>query len=467
MIIRTALDKPRISTILVLIVGLLILSSTLLVVQQDDFTFLPISEQVDLENGLMIGNDDITLKFEGQKLTLNSPVVYKENRYYLPFVELISKMGGLIKREGQYLYVHFLDQDITINLPEQSFSKDNVKFSFTVEPEGGDFLINLFDLCQLFNLVTDWDVEDHVLGLYINKKPPVQAPLTTRASEKQALIRLEDISTGGPYYTTEALTELRTIADYLYEVDVPFHVAWVPRYVDPTKSIDRSIADQYSMLNADFVFTLDYFIYRNGMIGLHGYTHQYGNTISLIGTEFRSSYEKSSIPDSNNYIRERLTNAIHAANKLGIPYSFFEAPHNVLSPKTLRLAEHYFNYIYQSYPDIPDKIVQHDKFLKQVIFIPTPLGYIHGQDDLERVFMKIKKQDLFASFYFHPFLEFHDISITRDGRGYPEINYSRDSTLHRLVEEFKNYGYTFSSIHRLSNTTMKKSIAKPQRVNPK
>lgn len=459
MIIRTALDKLRILIILVLIAGPLILSSTLLVVQQNDSRFLTIGEQVDLENDLMIGNDDITLKFEGQRLTLNSPVVYKENRYYLPFVELISKMGGFIKQEGQYLYVHFMDQDITINLPEQSFSKNNEKFSFAVEPEGGDFRINLFDLCQLFNLVTDWDVENHVLGLYINKNPPVHAPLTTRAPEKQAFIRLEDISAGGPYYETEALTKLRTITDYLYEEGIPFHVAWVPRYVDAAKSIDRSIADQYSMLNANFVFTLDYFIYRNGMIGLHGYTHQYGDTISLKGTEFRG-YEKNSIPDSYNYIQERLTNAIHAANKLSIPYGFFEAPHYVLSPRALRLAEHYFNFIYQSYPGIPDKIVQKNDLFKKVLFVPTPLGYIHGQDDLERVFTEIKKPDLFASFYFHPFLEFRDISITRDGRGYPEINYSRDSTLHRLVEGFKNQGYTFSSIHQLSKTTMKKFITK-------
>lgn len=461
MIIRSALDKHKISTILILIVSLLILSSTLSDVQRNHSRFLAIREQVALENSLMIGNDDIIIKFEGQRLALNSPVAYKENRYYLPFVELISKMGGFIKRDGQYLYVHFIDQDITINLSEQSFLKDNVKFSFTVEPEGEDFRINLFDLCQLFNLVTDWNLEEHVLGLYTNKKPSVHTPLPTKLSDKPALIRLEDISAGGSYYATEALTKLRTIADYLYEEDVPFHVAWVPRYVDAAKSIDRSIADQYSMLNADLVFTLDYFIYRNGIIGLHGYTHQYGNTISLKGTEFRSSYEKSSIPDSDNYIRERLTKAIHAANKLGIPYGFFEAPHYVLSPKALRLVEYYFNFIYQSYPGIPDELVQHDTSLKQVIFVPTPLGYIRGQDDLERVFMKIKQPDVFASFYLHPYLEFHDISITRDGRGCPEINYSRDSTLHRLVGEFKNQGYTFSSIHQLSNTTMKKFIAKP------
>lgn len=448
MIIRAVTDKFRFSAIFVLIISLVILSGSVL--QRNHSRFQSTSNPVHFENAL-IGYDDLILKFEGQEIILNSPVLYQENRYYLPFVELVSKMGGSIKREGEYLYIHFMDQDITFNLSEQSFVKDNVTLKFKLEPVGEDFRMTLFDLCQLFNLVTDWDVKNHVLGLYINKKPRGHAPSAQGASKKQALIRLEDISTGGPYYDPEALVKLRTIADYLYEENVPFHVAWVPRYIDPTNSIDRSIADQYSMLNADFVFTLDYFTYRRGIIGLHGYTHQYGKTISLKGTEFRSIYEESSIPDSEDYIRERLTKAIHAADKLSIPYGFFEAPHYVFSPKAVRVAEKYFNFIYQSYPGIPDGITLRGNFSRRVTFVPTPLGYIHGQDDLERVFTKIKEPNFLASFYFHPFLEFNNISITRGGRGYPEINYSEDSPLHRLVKEFKNQDYTFVSLRQLNS----------------
>lgn len=447
----TLVDRHRISTILVLIVALLFFGSTLLFAQQNEARSLLTNVQAHPPKDLMIGNDDITLKFEGRPLNLNGSVVYKENRYYLPLGELILKMGGSIKREGQYIYVHFRNRDITINVPEERYWKDRVEFSFTVKPEGEDFRVSLIDLCRMFDFVSDWNDEDRVLGLYVNRNLQVHVPSTTLTSEKPALIRLEDISSGGPYYTSEALAKLRVIANYLYEENVPFHVAWVPRYIDPTKSIDRSIADQYSMLNADFVFTLDYIVSRDGVIGLHGYTHQYGDTITLKGTEFRSSYEESEIPDSDSYVRERLTKAIQAANTLSIPYGFFEAPHYVLSPKALRMAQNYFKVIYQSYPGIPDKIIQRDTLARKVMFVPTPLGYIHGSDDLERVFSKIKQKEpnLLASFYFHPFLEFRDISITRNNQGYPEMNYSRDSILHRLVEEFRRQGYTFMSIHQL------------------
>lgn len=454
MFIKTALNRHKILNLLVLIAALMIFGSTLISGQQNNVRFLQTKIQNSSRNVLIMGTDNITLKFEGQELGLNGPVVYKENRYYLPLIKLISEMGGSVKREGQYININFMNQDILINVPEQRFSKNNIDFSVALKPEGKDYLINLSDLCQMLNLVTDWNVEERVLGLYVNRELQVHAPLTTIAPGKTALIRLEDVTSGGPYYTSEALAKLRAIADYLYAENIPFHVAWVPRYIDPANFIDRSIADQYSMLNTDFVFTLDYIVSRGGIIGLHGYTHQYGDTVTLKGTEFRSIYEKSGIPDTDSYIQERLTNAIQAANKLNIPYGFFEAPHYVLSPNAERLAEHYFDFIYQSYPgdpSNPDKVVRKGNFNRYITYVPTPLGYIHGEDDLSRVFNQIKQKGPkpLASFYFHPFLEFRNISITRDDTGYPQMLYSQDSILHKLVKEFKRQGYTFISIYQL------------------
>lgn len=51
----------------------------------------------------------------------------------------------------------------------------------------------------------------------------------------------------------------------------------MPRYIDPSQNIDNSLADNMNMYNADFIYTLDYFTFRRGLIGLHGYTHQNGN----------------------------------------------------------------------------------------------------------------------------------------------------------------------------------------------
>ena len=79
---------------------------------------------------------------------------------------------------------------------------------------------------------------------------------------------------------------------------------------------------------ADFVYTLDYMLDRDGLIGLHGYTHQYGKTVSIEGLEFHAPYGNGvNIPATEEYAQERINLAKEAAQNLDIPYAFFEAPH--------------------------------------------------------------------------------------------------------------------------------------------
>ena len=101
-----------------------------------------------------------------------------------------------------------------------------------------------------------------------------------------ALIRFEDVTAGDEYLDSDNLEKFRVVADYMFSAGVPFHIAWIPRFIDPPNGIDNDISKDYSMPNANFLFTIEYLLNRNGVIGLHGYTHQYGNEVSADGTEF-------------------------------------------------------------------------------------------------------------------------------------------------------------------------------------
>lgn len=82
----------------------------------------------------------------------------------------------------------------------------------------------------------------------------------------------------------------------MFSAGIPFHIPWIPRFVDHKNGIDNDISKDYSMPNANFLFTMEYLLNRNGIIGLHGYTHQYGDEVSAVGTEFndeRNNDEKS------------------------------------------------------------------------------------------------------------------------------------------------------------------------------
>ena len=152
------------------------------------------------------------------------------------------------------------------------------------------------------------------------------------------------------------------IGDYLYSCGVPFHIAWVPRYIDKAKNIDNDPSKIYNIYNADFIFTMDYLMSKKGFIGIHGYTHQFKNEVSIDGIEFSEKYytdEKS--------INERLKLAIKCANDLDMPYIFFETPHYEATNYQHKVMEKYFNYIYD-----PSSKYQENKtiYIKEVIIKP-------------------------------------------------------------------------------------------------
>ena len=398
--------------------------------------------------GLTLEKDDIRLKFEGKNLKLDLPIYYEKNRFYIPFTEIIEKLGGSIEEEnGKF--------KISVNNIEFSIDKDTnscdslkglrkLKKPMIIKDEV--VYVTFIDFIDMLNLRTRWFQRSKTIALYWNKENSSVRTEENRGGNK-AFLRLEDISAGGIYENAENLEKLRILSDFLWSKGAIYHMAWVPRYVEPPRKIDLDLSREYSFYASEFLFTLDYCINRNAIIGLHGYTHQQGNEASVVGWEFTDKLNAN-----EKAVRDRVEASIKLAKDLDIPFKFFESPHYGARLGQKKIIEEYFDYIYEPHygpnetrPSLGDN--------KRTLYVPTPLDYVHGVDKTDRMIQKINSisSGTLASMFFHPGLEFEFIKLTTGENEYPSFEYLSNSPLHRVLDAFEKKGYSLRSIEELRN----------------
>ncbi|MCL6638822.1 MAG: DUF2334 domain-containing protein [Firmicutes bacterium] len=268
--------------------------------------------------------------------------------------------------------------------------------------------------------------------------------------QKKALLRLEDVSPG-VYDTEDKLEKLKAIADYLHDEGVPFHVSLIPYYKDPGRHIDLSIADTGNPQIKEFDDTIRYLQEKGGIVGLHGYTHQYQAEVSGAGYEFME--KGSAVYARASYAEERVKKALELAEKAGITVDYWETPHYTGSPEQYQAMSNYFGLMYEPNP--------REKSLKTVsswdstgpgnqgvIFVPAPLLNVTAEKDVNRILGQLDKDDQSApaSFFYHPFQEFRFMYKMKAPEGYSFYAYEPGSYLHRLVGGFKERGYTFVTV---------------------
>lgn len=281
---------------------------------------------------------------------------------------------------------------------------------------------------------------------------------------KKALLRLEDVGPGGYYESAENQAKLMVVADYLQAAGVPFQVAVIPRFVDPGKGIDRSIAVPSDLVSARFINLLHRFILRGASLGMHGYTHQYGLSISGGGFEF--AYEgctEDCPPDDppsslNNlqtirrsYAYSRFYGSLTSFLTAGFRPDWFETPHYAASDIGRRILDASNNVMHEANPDAPDsrRVTARPSRSAwgKTLYVPTPLGFVGGErveDDVNRIIREAEsyaEHDL-ASFFYHPFLEFSYIRLAKNS----VLLYDPRSPLHRLIRAFQLMGRRFVSI---------------------
>jgi hypothetical protein len=293
--------------------------------------------------------------------------------------------------------------------------------------------------------------------------------------KRHTMIRLEDVGPGGEYNSLEALGKLRTVMEYIESEHIPYHVTVIPRRINAgadgsweERGMDDPDPD--SVVKA-FNKLLQASEQRGAILGMHGYTHQYGDSVraddgqdSGTGAEF----DVDGAPETRKetYAAERIENSLAAFEKAGFQPAFWESPHYQDTRKQEKVFRSYMGILYQpdvfslrSLKDINvyDTMNTYGKNSLGSVYIPAPYSYITDGESVDRILSKASDDDGLASFYFHPFLEFPYLEkeLGADGRqaekdGLPVFKYKSDgneSYLHRLVDGFNQLGYRWMALY--------------------
>ncbi|VTR30922.1 Uncharacterized protein conserved in bacteria [Actinobacillus pleuropneumoniae] len=283
----------------------------------------------------------------------------------------------------------------------------------------------------------------------------------------KAMIRLEDIGPGGWYGTEEQQAKLLVIARFLHHLQIPFHLAVIPRYVDPAQHTDRSIADLQDEASLRFVRLLRTMAALGSSLGIHGYTHQYGGSVSGDGFEFAYSECTADCPPDDtpeavasllqvqqSYAYRRVQLGHQAFQSAGLTAAWFETPHYAASPVQRQIIEICNGVLYESPPDEPHAktaVLRHnpdDPLTNGTIYVPTPLYYVSGHNTeaevarMERTLKDFTGERELASFFYHPYLEFPYIRFLDDGT----VHYDEHSPLRRILRLFERERKSFVSL---------------------
>lgn len=381
--------------------------------------------------------------YENKKINLENKLIYKNNRIYVSLKDIVNKLNSKEVVQDNNIIIN---DKVTIDVNEKSFKrkKNKIPLRGDLFVENGEYYISLFDLCEILNLTTFWNYDNDTI--YIDNK--IDKHIKTykeNKNDKKAYIRFEDFTAGDVYLSKGALEKIRLVTDYMNKNNQAFSVSWIPRYINRDSNIDNDISKNETIKNANFVFTLDYIVNRGGSVGIHGYTHQYKDSNSVVGYEFGDNGYNN--PQD---IRNRVEKALTVAKDINIPISYWETPHYKTTPKQQAIFEEYFKIIYEPAIGIYNKkiITSHNNEYSK--YIPTPLGYV-DDDNGERIINEIKKNDNSRelSFFYHLTVEIKSIDIWVSDDGRILHNYKGDSILKKIVNLVNDLGYKFSDIREI------------------
>ncbi|QBP42816.1 DUF2334 domain-containing protein [Paenisporosarcina antarctica] len=254
-------------------------------------------------------------------------------------------------------------------------------------------------------------------------------------SERVKYLRLEDI------HPKVDAANLKEIAVYLKEQNIPYLVTVIPVYTSPKTQEEINLADV-----PELVKVLQYMQKNGASFILHGYKHQYRDSETGEGFEFwdvdnnrpvyQSQDDKIVIPTNEvqqqkleqyeeKYIRDAIQNGVEEMISHRLYPLAFEPSHYAMSQAGYKiLAEHFSTYVGQlqitdqsrksTYSLITDG---KPSFLHGMKLIPETMGYIDkdiknptNPYELSLKNMKAKGDDIaqysdsyFAAFY-HPYL---------------------------------------------------------------
>jgi uncharacterized protein YdaL len=292
------------------------------------------------------------------------------------------------------------------------------------------------------------------------------------AESHRAMVRLEDVDAK---VSASAMTRL---TDYLSGKGIPFSIATIPHYIDPTGIANDGVPQDIPFAKAtNLKKVLDYAQARGGEIVMHGYTHQYGamknpwTGVSGDDYEFWNIVDMTPVAeDSTPWAFGRLNAGLTELTEAGYKPIAWEMPHYWGSALSSKAVPRLFNTTYQRVvyftSDKPDfsphagkdffagqifpYVIQRDYYNQRVL--PESLGNIEydiskidpssnlnysWQDIYLNAQYALTVRDGFASFFFHPF--WLESSVGQPGF----------ADFRSLVEGISGLGYTWVAPSRV------------------
>ena len=385
---------------------------------------------------------DVKISFLGKDCPKDLPIYYSAQRYYLPLDEVCSKLGFSLDISDGIIRLNKGDSKISIDPSSQTITKDSSEMNLrgSLLFTDNNLFLSISDIENIFDLNADFNFKDKFVN-FVHKAmfQKSDSPKTGRA----AFIRLEDFG-ASPYMQKEDTQEkFKVFADFLGSNNIKFHIAWVPRYMDPKNNIDNDLLTNNSIENVGFVNMLDRFINNGAELGLHGYTHQYGDEISFEGTELSKKANAS-----EEETRKVIESGMDTASALNLPVTFYESPHYKATSKQLKIIEEYFQYIYQPAGIIDFTILRNKG---DNLYIPTPLSYVKNLN-VKPIIRGLNHPLPYqlASLYYHPTkeLDFIDVTFTKDEMFY---TYDDNAPMKQIVKAIKDNGYVTAHVSDFKN----------------
>ena len=309
------------------------------------------------------------------------------------------------------------------------------------------------------------------------------------ANKQHAMLRLEDVGPGGDYGSLEGLGRLRAVLEYIASEEVPYHVAVIPRRMtieDDGAWTERGIDDpEPDDVTTAFVGLLQEAQRSGGALGMHGYTHQYGDVERADGghrSGTGSEFKIDGAPETHApaYAAARIASSLAAFEAAGLTPAFWESPHYKDTREQEKVFRSHIGLLYQpdlfslrSFKDLNvyETINTYGQDSLGSVYVPAPFKYVSDAASIDRMLDKAKDDDGLAALYFHPFKEFDFLEpvVGADGApamrgGLPEYRYganASESYLHRLIGGFREAGYTWMSLHEVVPFTPAHRVALP------
>ncbi|MDP1539395.1 MAG: DUF2334 domain-containing protein [Moraxellaceae bacterium] len=292
-----------------------------------------------------------------------------------------------------------------------------------------------------------------------------------RPTRHRAIVRLEDIS------PISSPPKLKSIADMLHKLKVPFTMATVPFYIDPKGGPGNTHFERKMHEAPAVVDALQYMLKKDGHIIVHGYTHQYedvpnpyrGNSVGDYEF-FMSRIDENNVvhltgpvpKDSTEWATERGQLAIDEFARAGLKTTdVFEYPHyagsgvssralSKLFPRANHRGMYFPGSLHGKNENTSKPLEQYFPYAVRDVFnwvkIPENMGHFvpdqyHGREarGVEQMLKNARAlmvvRDNVSSFFYH--------------KVYGEQN------LKTLVNEMKKMGYTFISSEDVEDPLMK------------